>query len=909
MSRGEGTVGEFTTDVALVVRSWDPWMSLVTGLTEAEACGRTLVELFPELRNGARLRPLERVAKAGTVEVLSPAFHHYLIPCPPREPSAHFTRMQQHVTVTPVHDGDLVVGVAVRIEDVTVRRDLEAELAAQLASPDPAVRLHATRRLGELGGGDDVVAPLANAMADENWRVRRAAAEGLAKSDTDSMIEALLGAIREQHRDAALLNAAVTALVRAKRDVVPAVLPLLGDSSAEVRTYAALTLGLLEDRRAVPALLRALDDSDDNVRFHALEALGRIRPREAADRIAAIAESRDFSVAFAALDALRLIGEPSVAPQIVPLLEDTLLQTAAAEALGCIGGEEVVAPLARLIAMPGAPVAEGAAALATLHDRFEEGFGHGRMIADLAAGVLGPAAVRQLVAALPGATGEHVERIATVLGWLRGPEVDAALAPLLETPGTRRVAANALARHGADGTVLLLAALESDDAETRKAAAAALGQSGQAAAVPALVALLDDEPDVVVVAAGALGAIGDSRAFEPLVAHLDHHHAAVRQAAVASLNSLAHPDLPGRVRALLDDDSPRVRESAVRIAGYFGFTECVERVIALCMDEDEGVRRAAVEQLAHLDDARALATLVEVLRSGSTGVRAAAARGLAHLDAPAALAPVLSALADPDPWVRYYAARSAGHLRLGGAVAALCRVATTDDVAPARIAAIEALGAIGQPAAIDSLRALAEGADMAIAQPALAALARMPDDAAGAILLRALAAADPERRLAAVQALGDRRELRAVRELARLARSDDDESVRDGAVDALAAVGGEEAVRALVALAEEPRRSAHAVVALAGLGEEQIEWVGRGLRHEDAAVRCAVVEALARMRHRAASSLLATALVDETPVVRLAAAHALGRLDVRQADTTLGELARTDDDARVRRAAQRALGR
>lgn len=909
MSRADGSVGEFTTDVALVVRSWDPWMSHVTGLTEADACGRPLVELFPELGAGARIRPLERVARAGTVEVLAPAFHRYLIPCAPREPSAHFTRMQQHVTVTPVRDGAAIVGVAVRIEDVTVRRDLEAELATQLSSPDPTVRLHATRRLSELGGGDEVVAPLASAMSDENWRVRRAAAEGLAKRDTDSMIDALLVAIRDRHRDAALLNAAVTALVRASRDVVPAVIPLLEDASADVRTYAALALGLLEDRRAVPALLRALDDGDDNVRFHAVEALGRIRAREAADRIAAIAESRDFSLAFAALDALRLIGEPSVAPQIVPLLEDPLLQTAAAEALGRIGSEEVVAPLARLMASPGAPVAEGAAALATLHARFEEGFGHGRMIADLAASVLGPAAVAQLVAALPDARGEQVEQIAIVLGWLRGAEVDAALAPLLDVPGARRIAADALARHGASGAALLLAALESEDAETRKAAAAALGQSGHTAAVPALVALLDDEPDVVVVAAGALGAIGDPRAFEPLLAHLDHGHAAVRQAAVASLNSLAHPALPARARALLDHDSPRVRESAARIAGYFGFAECVERLIALCADDDEGVRRAAVEQLAHLDDPRALSVLVDALRSGSTGVRAAAARGLAHLDAPSALAAVLSALADPDPWVRYYAARSAGHLRLGGAVAALREVATADEVSPARIAAIEALGAIGDSSAIDALRPLADAAELAIAQPALAALGRMPDDAAAAILLRALTAPDAERRLAAVEALGMRREARAVRELARIARADEDERARDAAADALAAIGGEDAVSTLVALAEEPRRSERAVVALAGLGEDQIEWVGRGLQHGDVAVRCAVVEALARMRHGTASSLLAASLVDESPAVRLAAAHALGRLDVRQADATLGELARSDDDARVRRAAQRALGR
>jgi HEAT repeat protein len=42
-----------------------------------------------------------------------------------------------------------------------------------------------------------------------------------------------------------------------------------------------------------------------------------------------------------------------------------------------------------------------------------------------------------------------------------------------------------------------------------------------------------------------------------------------------------------------------------------------------------------------------------------------------------------------------------------------------------------------------------------------------------------------------------------------------------------------------------------------------------------------VIEALGRMRHHAASPLLAEALHDESPAVVAAAAHALARLDLR----------------------------
>jgi HEAT repeat protein len=48
-------------------------------------------------------------------------------------------------------------------------------------------------------------------------------------------------------------------------------------------------------------------------------------------------------------------------------------------------------------------------------------------------------------------------------------------------------------------------------------------------------------------------------------------------------------------------------------------------------------------------------------------------------------------------------------------------------------------------------------------------------------------------------------------------------------------------------------------------------------------VRCAVIEALGRSGHGAAAPRLAGALHDALPSIRLAAAHALARLDLRAA--------------------------
>ncbi|HEX2779469.1 MAG TPA: HEAT repeat domain-containing protein, partial [Gemmatimonadaceae bacterium] len=233
--------GVFTTDLALVVRSWDEWLAEVTGVAEGDACGRALGELFPDLAARGMLARLERVAASGSVEVLAPAFHQYLIPCPPRRSSTRFARMQQHATMAPLRAGEAIVGVTVTIEDVTERLERERELAEQLKSPDDSVRIAAARAIGEEGVD---AAPLAEALGDESWQVRRAAAEGLARGD-DASTEALVAALRERHRDPAVLNAALSALVAAPGDVLPSLMPLMESAEADVRTYAALALGLL----------------------------------------------------------------------------------------------------------------------------------------------------------------------------------------------------------------------------------------------------------------------------------------------------------------------------------------------------------------------------------------------------------------------------------------------------------------------------------------------------------------------------------------------------------------------------------------------------------------------------------------------------------------------------------------
>src|SRR4026208_114453 len=156
-------IGVFTIDAQLVIRVWDATLARLTGISEESASRQDLTALLPDLEKRGLLKRFQRSLKDGVVEVLAPAFHHYLIPCAPVNPSKHFEKMQQRVTIAPLRDGDAIAGLIITIEDVTERRERERDLAAHLAEGDETVRLNAAETIS----GDEFydTAPLLGALS------------------------------------------------------------------------------------------------------------------------------------------------------------------------------------------------------------------------------------------------------------------------------------------------------------------------------------------------------------------------------------------------------------------------------------------------------------------------------------------------------------------------------------------------------------------------------------------------------------------------------------------------------------------------------------------------------------------------------------------------------------------------
>ena len=904
-------IGIFTTDEQLVVRAWNQWLDDVTGIASADAIGQSLTELVPDLNARGILSTFDNVLSRGTVEVLAPALHHFLIACRPSEEIPGFACMQQHVTIGPLRADARIVGVVVTIEDVTARLVQERQMATRLleSSGDDAADTSADATTS----ASRQIEALTRLMDQNDWRLRRATVTTLAEHG-EAIVESLVNTLRDQHHNLSVLSSALDLLAISDIDVVGPLVGFLDSSDANLRIQAALILGERRDARATRPLMARLSDPDVNVQFHVIEALGRLHATEACDALVAIAERRDFFLAFPALQALRHAGDPSIAPRLVPLLADELLRAPVIDLLGELGDEDATVPLVQLLNTSDAPADVVADALAGLYERYERDYAAGEHIAGIVRRSVTARGTQRILDTVQQVGSDRLSGLAKVLSWFEGEAVQRALTRLLGHEAVRSQIVEALVRHGAGVVALLIDQLGVEDLETRQAAAVALGRIGDHRATAALIAALRD-PELAVPAAGALARIGDRDAFDGLMAMLGEPDPATRQSVIAALNSIGHPDMAVHISKRLGDPDRLVRESALKIAGYFGYPECLEQVLQCCHDPAEPVRRAAIESLVFFDDPRVGPALLSALEQPASSVRAGAAAALGRAEPTIAVDALTQALKDPDPWVRYVALRSLGSFGDERVMPSVLDTLRNDPAPHVRLAAIDVLGRLGRAEAWDVLEPLTRSPDTDIGSAAIRAVGHLGRPEVLPTLEGFLRGPEPWQRSAAVAAVTLRAEPRMAQLLQWVAAVDDDADVVGGAIEGLARIArrpdaqGAKAALALVALTAEPPRREAAIKALSELPARRIDDVAHGLTDPSPDVRCASVEALGRMQQAGASLAIESALDDPHIAVRLAAIRALKHLGTREPQRKLMTLARTDPEVEVRRAAMFAASR
>ncbi|MCY3833488.1 MAG: HEAT repeat domain-containing protein [Chloroflexi bacterium] len=163
---------------------------------------------------------------------------------------------------------------------------------------------------------------LCDALQDENWSVRWAAAEALAVLRNGAAIPALAACLND--RSWIVQVAVLRALDElGAKGLASKTSPLLQSARQAVREAAAEALGEMGDRRAIPALAASLKvDADEFVRLAALKAICQIEPGSARPHLELALSDSSVHLRWFALQQLSPEMNESDLPILKQLLDD-----------------------------------------------------------------------------------------------------------------------------------------------------------------------------------------------------------------------------------------------------------------------------------------------------------------------------------------------------------------------------------------------------------------------------------------------------------------------------------------------------------------------------------------------------------------------------------------------------------
>jgi HEAT repeat protein/beta-lactamase regulating signal transducer with metallopeptidase domain len=313
----------------------------------------------------------------------------------------------------------------------------------------------------------------------------------------------------------------------------------------------------------------------------------------------------------------------------------------------------------------------------------------------------------------------------------------------------------------AGAVAALMETLTDGNPAVRLAAVSSLGSLGDPRAIAALAKALREDSDARVreAAARALGEIDDNRAVPALIEALRSERASnVREQIVHALREIDDPSAVAGISAVAKDPSPAVRRAAVSALGELEDASAVTVLITMVRDEDVEVRRHIAEALGQLENPSAIDALITLARDADAEVRSQAVDALSNFEDQRTLPTFLAALKDANSDVRHHAAHGIGNIdNLKTAPRPLIE-ALADSDREVRQAVAQALGEIGDEAAVPALKRATTDADVDVRRQAAEALSDIGGVEAIQALMALLKDPDPEIRKTAAEALGKRRE-------------------------------------------------------------------------------------------------------------------------------------------------------
>lgn len=367
-------------------------------------------------------------------------------------------------------------------------------------------------------------------------------------------------------------------------EAVPALAPLLEDW--ELSSWARTALEVIPGPAADRALREALDKVDGRLLVGVINSIGNRRDAKAIDGLTAKLESSDTAVVTAAAVAMGHIGGDAAAK---PLREALAKNTAVAE--GCI-----------LCAEGYLDAGEQAKAMA-LYDAVRQANVPGQRVLEATRGAIlsrGSAGVPLLIEQLESSDAEKVGIGLRAARELPGRDVTEALAAELDrlSPAMRPLLLLALAdRHDDAVLPVVVKAAQSGPETLRVTAVNVLVRLGNASCVPVLLdAAVEADEELSPAAKETLIRLAGDDVDAAILSQLAQAKGEKRQVLieVAGQRQL-HAALPAVAKSLNDAD-PAIRGAAVEAIGLIGQADQAADLVALLQKTDDAKERVGMER-------------------------------------------------------------------------------------------------------------------------------------------------------------------------------------------------------------------------------------------------------------------------------------------------------------------------
>jgi HEAT repeat protein len=599
------------------------------------------------------------------------------------------------------------------------------------------------------------------------------------------------------------------------------------DTNALVRAMTVHCLDNAADARSIELLLQALRDKSETVRKEAQEVLDDVKlvDPQALNRLAdAVADD-----------------DPAVRRAVVRVLSNSRHPAAVKPLIRALGDKD---DAVKLMAIP---------ALGGQRD---------------------PSAVEGLIVTLQDRNTDVRWKSAGSLGLIQDPRAVDALIHALgdEISLVRDEAKSALVRIKPPAVEKLIAALKEDDQNVRNGAAYVLGRLQDPKAVPYLIDVLNDDTyDVKAEAIRALGAIPDARAVDELMdatRYVGYIHltagALGRQKdrrAVDLLITLLNKGYPRIANALGEIGDPRAvkpiiaalktapdrKPEFIEALGKLGDPGVLDLLVGYLNDDNYDLQASAARALKYLNDRRAVRPLCAAMKTKRPDyVMALILEALEEIKDPAAVPDLIRVLEDTN--VHLFNRRRAGNalVSIGTPAVKPLIAVVRDNRSKARGSAVEALGRIKDPKAVEPL--IAAASDDVIRNEAFKALVKIGSPSVEP-LISLLSAKDDRVQLLAIVALG--------------------------------AIKDPKSTGALITVLKEgaPYNQAEAAKALGAIKDKRaVEPLIDALGSQHLMVRMNTIEALGELRDKRALSYLQGGAMDKDENIRRATEKALKQI-------------------------------